>query len=146
MVPEEFRAKGADRVALSYFHPGDSESYSGSNARVSAILEGGALEGDEKNDPFFVALAKYAAAEHPGTDELEDILDHTHAVVWHTEAEFNAARCPRPEAKPPTGVDPKAMHLDEPVVAERALYIATEDPKHVFIQLGTPLHPVQNTP
>lgn len=142
-VPEEFRAKGSERVGLSYFHPGDSESYPGKSERVSAVLDGAALEGDEKKDPFFVALAKYAAAEHPATDYFEDILDHTHAIVWHTEAELHGARCPRPAEKPPAGVDPKATHLDDPVSDETPLYFSDAAPERVFIQLGAPLHPVQ---
>jgi hypothetical protein len=83
-VPPRFRAKGADRVALSYFHPGDSASYRSKKAttkRVAAILGGGALGDAEKGHPFWEALREHAAASHPATVYHRDILKHDHAIV-----------------------------------------------------------------
>jgi hypothetical protein len=144
-VPEPFRARGAERVALSYFHPGDAESYpsSGGGGRAAEILDGAALTPAEKNEPFWGALAAHAAAEHAAIVYYRDILEHDHAIVWHTEAELAAPRCPRPEAPLPGGVDGRAAHLDQPVAAEQPLRFSAEEPARVFIQLGGPLHPVQ---
>jgi len=139
-VPEEFRVKGSERVALSYFHPGDSESYPSRSAdRVAAIL-GGEPAGDE---PFWQALAAHAASRHPATVYLRDILEHDHSVMWHTAAVLERPRCPRPETDLPDGIDGKAMHLDNPVAEAQPLYLTQEQPSQVLIQLGTPLHPVQ---
>ena len=148
-VPPRFRAKGADRVALSYFHPGDSESFpseEAATARVGAILAGGALDDGEKGHPFWEALREHALSSHPATVYHTDILEHDHAIVWHTEAELRGPRCPRPETPLPEGIDGEAMHLDEPVGAEHPLCFLPREPQRVFIQLGWPLHPVQADP
>lgn len=145
-VPPRFRAKGEERVALSYFHPGDSESYPSDEAvvaRVGAVLDGGALNEEERGQAFWEALREHAAASHPATVYHQDILEHDHAIVWHTEEELRGARCPRPETPVPEGIDIQAMHLDEPVGEERVLRFLEGKPERVYIQFGWPLHPVQ---
>jgi hypothetical protein len=145
-VPESFRARGKERVALSYFHPGDSESYSSQRAlceRVQQVLGGAALEGAETDEPFWQALAAHAASNHPATVYMRDILDHDHAIVWHREEALNGSRCPRPEMPLPEGIDGRAMHFEERVAGEQPLRFAAEEPERVHIQLGWPLHPVQ---
>jgi len=145
-VPEGFRAKGEERIALSYFHPGDSESYpgkAGAQDRVKSVLQGGKLEKTEKGHPFWEALAAHAKASHPATVLHRDILDHDHAIVWHTAAEFAGARCQRPVSDLPDGIDQRAMHLDSPVAKEQRLSFAKSKPKAILIQFGWPLHPVQ---
>jgi hypothetical protein len=55
-VPAEYRTRGADRVALSYFHPGNSESYPSTGpaaARVKSILKGGKLKKGEVGHAFW---------------------------------------------------------------------------------------------
>jgi hypothetical protein len=146
VVPEEFRVRGHDRVGLSYFHPGESESYAPKaplSGRIKAIMEGGALEGTEGDDPFFRALVDHVRAPHPNTQLFTDLLGHTHAIVWHTEAEVKGPRCPRPSEKLPQGHEPKTMHLHEPVKEECGLAFADNEPSRPFIQLGGPLHWVQ---
>jgi len=145
-VPPMFRAKGEDRVALSYFHPGDSESYPSDQAqteRVGAILSGGALNDDEKGHPFWEALREHRSASHPAMVYHQDILEHDHVIVWHTEEEYRGERCPRPETSVPEGIKAKAMHLDAPVGDEQPLRFVDKAPKAILIQLGWPLHPVQ---
>jgi hypothetical protein len=90
-----------------------------------------------------VAVAAHVEAHHPATDRFTDILDHDHAVVWHTEAELGGPRCARPAQPLPEGIDGAAMDLDSPVATESALYLTPEEPSRVHIQLGWPLHPVQ---
>ncbi len=146
-VPTRFRAKGSERVALSYFHPGSSESYRSEAAqtkRVRAILKGGALKKAEQGHAFWEALREHAAAVHPATVYYKDILKHEHAIVWHTEEELQGARCPRPETLLPEGIKPEAMHLDNPVEKEKPLCFLEKEPKRVYIQFGWPLHPVQD--
>lgn len=142
-VPPEFRAKGSERVALSYFHPGNSESYPQTSERIQALMDGEPLLDSERSDPFFAALASHVAASHPATDVFTDILDHDHAIVWHTEQDFSGARCPRPSEALPSGMSGEAMDLGEPVGEESPLFLTQEEPKRVLIQLGWPLHPVQ---
>ena len=76
-VPEEYRARGADEVALSYFHPGDTESYPPRPAeaeRVKAIFAGAALTDAEAAQPFFTDLVKHVAARK----------DRTQRFAWTT--------------------------------------------------------------
>jgi hypothetical protein len=143
LVPEEYRAKGSERVALSYFHPGSSESYGTDQPRVRQILAGAKLSEREQQQPFYAALAAHVDAHHPATDRFTDVLDHDHAVVWHTAAELHGPRCPRPQQPLPDGIDGAAMDLDSPVVDEVPLFLTAVEPSRVLIQLGWPLHPVQ---
>lgn len=159
-VPEELRVKGPQRVALSYFHPGDSESFpaeEGQVARVRAILDGGPLEGGEAGHPFWEALHACASSEHVARSArtagearlavtcFTDILEHDHVVVWHTERELGGPRCERPETPLPDGIDGEAVHLDEPVPAEVPLGLVETEPEQILIQLGPPLRPVQSS-
>jgi len=147
-VPEEYRAAGPGRASLSYFHPGDSESFPSEEdqvARVQVILAGRALDPDEAGHPFWRALEAHARSRHPATVYYRDILDHDHAIVWHTAAELDGPRCRRPETPLPDGIDGDAMHLEDPVDVEVPLGFADTSPEHGYIQLGWPLHPVQNT-
>jgi hypothetical protein len=146
-VPEDYRVCGKDRVALSYFHPGESESYHPKaplSGRIKAIMDGGALEGTEGDDAFFRALVDHVRADKPNTQLFTDLLGHTHAIVWHADADLKATRCPRPSEKLPDGHEPKTMHLHEPVKDEAGLSFAETEPSRGFIQLGGPLHWVQS--
>lgn len=146
-VPEDYRARGADEVALSYFHPGDTESYPPRPAeaeRVKAIFAGAALTDAEAAQPFFTDLVKHVAARKDRTQLFTDLLQHTHAIVWLTEAELGAARCARP-ASLPEGSLGKAMALDRPVQDATPLGFAASEPESgKLIQLGGPLHWVQS--
>ncbi len=145
-VPEDLRVRGNDRVALSYFHPGESESYGPRpplGGRIRAIMEGGPLEAAEGDDPFFRALVDHVRADKARTQLFTDLLGHTHAIIWHTEAELNGTRCPRPSEKLPDGHEPQTMHLHEPVRDEAGLAFSDGEPKRTLIQLGGPLHWVQ---
>lgn len=145
-VPEDFRVRGKDRVAISYFHPGESESYGPKpelRARIKAVMAGGDLEGTEGDQPFFRALAHHVRASSPNTQLFTDMLGHTHAIVWHTEAELAGARCERPSEPLPEGHVAKTMHLHEPVREARGLAFADTEPKGSLIQLGGPLHWIQ---
>ena len=69
-VPENYRVRGAERVALSYFHPGESESYPVNEtlqARIQAILGGEAPSSTEAGQPLVRALAAHARAPQPHT-------------------------------------------------------------------------------
>ncbi len=145
-VPAAYRARGADNVALSYFHPGDSESFYPKPAlrtRIEALSDGAPLEGDERDSAFFRAIAEHAKAAQPNTQRFTDLLGHTHAIVWHTEATLAGPRCPRPSEELPQGIVGKAMFLDEPVRDASPLSFATTEPERPYIQFGTPLHWVQ---
>lgn len=143
-VPEAYRAKGPAYVALSFFHPADTEACGGENDRVAAVLAGEALDEDEEDDPYFLALTRHLGArETPSPDRIVetfvDMLGHTHALVWHTEASASAPRCDRPTEQPPEGIDVEAfIEADEPA---SPLFATT---KRHRIQFGRPLHPMQS--
>jgi hypothetical protein len=145
-VPERYRVRGADLVALSYLHPGESESYPVNErlkTRIQAILRGEAPSRIEADQPFFRALAAHARAQQPHTQWFTDLLQQTHAIVWHTEAELGGPRCPRPTDPLPAGLDPETMHLDEPVESAQPLMFVERAPEYLTIQFGPPLHWIQ---
>ncbi|MBX3232762.1 MAG: hypothetical protein KIT84_43575 [Labilithrix sp.] len=145
-LPPEYRVRGAERVGLSYFHPGDSESYSVKEPlgeRVRAVLGAAPLERAENDDPFFRALAQYARHRPDNVQWFEDILGHTHAIVWHTEAELNGPPGERPSEPLPQGLEPKTMLLDADVPPPKKLTFAPAEPESPHIQLGHPLHWIQ---
>jgi hypothetical protein len=146
-LPEAYRARGPEYVALSFFHPAESESCPNEDEeveeRVEAVLGGDPLDEDEEANPYFCALvAHLAAAKAPSRERLvqtfADSLGHTHALVWHTEASLSAPRCERPSEEPPEGYDPEAfIEANEPA---SPLFVTTGRRR---IQLGRPLHPMQ---
>ena len=147
-VPEEYRTKGKDRIALSYFHPGDSKSFRCERdmiERVGAVFEGGELGEGKKGHPFWEALKTHGRSKHPAVVNYMDILDHDHVIIWHTQQDLNAPRCERPETQLPKGIDGRAMHLDEPVLEEIPLFLTDREPQSRLIQLGWPLHPLQDS-
>lgn len=143
-VPAAYRVQGPEFVALSFFHPADSEACYGENERVAAVLAGAPLAEDEQDDPYFLALARHLATrESPSADRFiqtfNDMLGHTHALVWHTEASAAAPHCERPGEQPPDGIDPEAfVEADEPA---SPLFATTG---RSDIQFGRPLHPMQS--
>jgi hypothetical protein len=141
-LPGAFQVRGA---ALSYFHPGDSESFPPDEeaaARVSAILDGAPLARQEAGHPFWEALA--AHRPHPTAMAFTDILEHDHVLIWQRDDESVAGpRCPRPDTPLPDGIDGEATHLYEPVLEAVPLGRVESEPEPLLIQLGWPLHPVQ---
>jgi hypothetical protein len=143
-VPAAYRVKGANFVTLSFFHPADSEACYGDHERVAAVMAGAPLTDDEQSDPYFMALERHLDAKTaPSADRIiqtfVDMLGHTHALVWHTEASAAAPRCERPGEAPPDGIDPEAfIQADEPA---SPLYATTG---RSGIQFGRPLHPMQS--
>lgn len=142
-LPPEYQARGA---GLSYFHPGDAESFPPDDepaARVAEILAGAAPSRNEVGQPFWEALAAHARRRDPAAMRFTDILEHDHAILWHTAEQLDAPRCPRPETPLPEGIDGEAMRLGEPVLDAVPLRLVETEPEQRLIQLGWPLHPVQ---
>jgi hypothetical protein len=143
-VPAAYRVKGQDFVALSFFHPADSEACYGENERALAVMSGAPLADDEQDDPYFLALVRHLEArENPSAERIiqtfADMLGHTHALVWHTEASAAAPHCERPGEEPPEGIDPEAfVQADEPA---SPLFATTGRSE---IHFGRPLHPMQS--
>lgn len=140
----DYCVKGPQFVALSFFHPADTEACYGENERAEAVMAGAPLEDEEQSDPYFLALvAHLEARESPSADRLiqtlTDMLGHTHALVWHTEASAAAPHCERPGEEPPDGIDPEAfVEANEPA---SPLFVTTG---RCRIQFGRPLHPMQS--
>jgi hypothetical protein len=146
-VPDSYRVRGADRVALSYFHPGESESYPVTaqlQTRIHAILGGQAPNSSEAAQPFYRALAAHARARKPHVQWFTDLLHDTHAIIWHTEAELAGPRCPRPDDPLPAGLDPETMRLGEAVESAQPLMFIEHAPEYLTIQFGPPLYWIQS--
>ncbi len=145
-LPQAYRvrksADGRPYVAISFFHPGNAEAVGFESPE--GVAECFAGEGDPEGDPFLAAIAAHVEAlAATGGDRLVhtfvDSLDHTHAVVFHTEESFRAER-----STYPTEVGPNDMSEIFETASEAAtpIYVAAEGDRRDF-SLGRPLHPMQ---
>ncbi|MFI1225688.1 MULTISPECIES: hypothetical protein [unclassified Streptomyces] len=101
-LPEDYRRKGADLVAIAFFHADDhvADDIEG----VAELLEGTAPTAEQAADPFFAAVAATAAARHPRQQDLEDLIGGAHALLWLTAEEFAA-----PRVDPPADIRPAGL-------------------------------------
>ncbi|MET7641037.1 hypothetical protein [Streptomyces sp. NPDC005438] len=96
-LPPEYRRKGQDLVAVSFFQADDhvAEEVPG----VADLLAGSPLTPEQATDPFLASVASAHQAGHPRQRDLEDLIGGAHALIWLTEAEFRA-----PRTEPPADV------------------------------------------
>ncbi|MFH9369876.1 hypothetical protein ACH4K8_29860 [Streptomyces anulatus] len=101
-LPEDYRRKGEDLVAISFFHADDhvAKNIEG----VAELLEGTAPTAEQAADPFLAAVAATAAARHPQQRDLEDLIGGAHALLWLTAEEFAAPRIDPPADIRPAGL------------------------------------------
>ncbi|MGW1433513.1 hypothetical protein ACWD6K_33455 [Streptomyces sp. NPDC002431] len=104
-LPEDYRRKGPDLVAVSFFHADDhvADDIEG----VDELLAGTVPTPEQAADPFFAAVAATAAARHPRQQDLEDVIGGAHALIWLTAAEFAAPRIDPPADIRPDGLGDK---------------------------------------
>ncbi|MGC5536292.1 hypothetical protein [Streptomyces sp. SR-10] len=101
-LPEDYRRKGEDLVAISFFQADDhvADAIDG----VAGLLEGTAPTAEQAADPFLAAVAATAAARHPQQRDLEDLIGGAHALLWLTAEEFAAPRIDPPADIRPAGL------------------------------------------
>lgn len=101
-LPEDYRRKGEDLVAISFFQADDhvADDIEG----VAELLEGTAPTAEQAADPFLAAVAATAAARHPQQRDLEDLIGGAHALLWLTAEEFAAPRIGPPADIRPAGL------------------------------------------
>ncbi|WP_435598142.1 hypothetical protein [Streptomyces anulatus] len=104
-LPEDYRRKGEDLVAVSFFQADDhvADDIDG----VAELLEGTAPTAEQAADPFLAAVAATAAARHPQQRDLEDLIGGAHALLWLTAEEFAAPRIDPPADIRPAGLGDK---------------------------------------
>ncbi|MFC9734228.1 hypothetical protein ACFWGM_23700 [Streptomyces roseolus] len=104
-LPEDYRRKGQDLVAVSFFHADDhvADAIEG----VDELLAGIAPTPEQAADPFLAAVAATAAARHPRQQDLEDMIGGAHALIWLTAEEFAAPRMDPPADIRPDGLGNK---------------------------------------
>ncbi|MFH9200003.1 hypothetical protein ACH4KO_32980 [Streptomyces anulatus] len=104
-LPEDYRRKGEDLVAISFFQADDhvADDIDG----VAELLEGTAPTAEQAADPFLAAVAATAAARHPQQRDLEDLIGGAHALLWLTAEEFAAPRIDPPADIRPAGLGDK---------------------------------------
>ena len=92
-LPEQYRAKGSDYVALTMFadqqHDEPDEI-----AAVAAYLNAETVE--RPADPDLIPYWNYRRSRHPMEFRMKDIIDHNFAAIWLTEAEFAGPLCQPP--------------------------------------------------
>lgn len=89
LVPEQYRVKGADFIAIALFQADDHLVTPVEG--VSTVIETGQLQLAQHAQPFWEGLAQYANHKHPMEIYMEDIIDGGWALIWLTAAEFSAA-------------------------------------------------------
>lgn len=145
-LPQAYRvrksADGRPYVAISFFHPGNAESVGFESPE--GVAECFAGDGDAGDDPFLAAIVAHVEAlAATGGDRFVhtfvDSLDHTHAVVFHTEESFRAPRATYPSEVGPNDTSEIFETLGE---AAQPLFPAADDDRRV-LSLGRPLHPMQ---
>ncbi|MGW6578071.1 hypothetical protein ACWF76_01495 [Streptomyces globisporus] len=101
-LPEDYRRKGQDLVAVSFFHADDhvADDIEG----VDELLAGTAPTPEQAADPFLAAVAATAAARHPQQQDLEDMIGGAHALIRLTAEEFAA-----PRIDPPADIRPDGL-------------------------------------
>lgn len=127
-VPEEYRTKGPELVALALFQADDHVA--DEVAGVAEVLDGEAVPAAT---PFWQALQAYAAARHPQECYGEDEIGGGWVWIWLTSAEFGGPATVPPDAA--VGVFPGYDSADGTsayVSAQPAEYLAltarTNDP------------------
>lgn len=100
-LPPEYRRKGEDLVAISFFQADDHTAHDVAGA--DEVLAGAELTEDQAADPYFAELAAAHAARHPRQRDIEDYIGGTFALIWLTEAEFRAPRTALPTEIRPDG-------------------------------------------
>lgn len=102
LVPEQYRTKGSDYVAISLFHADDHVSDTIED--VTALFDSGTFKEPTTAIPFWKALLDYAQNKHPQEQYFEDLIGGGWALIWLTEAEFRSASTTVPD--PAIGIYP----------------------------------------
>jgi hypothetical protein len=92
-IPEQYRAKGADYVALTMF----ADQQHDEPSEVEAIADYLGTEASERPaDPNLKPYWIYKQNRHPMEFRMKDIIDHNFAAIWLTAAEFAGPLCQPP--------------------------------------------------
>jgi hypothetical protein len=92
-LPEQYRAKGADYVALTMF----ADQQHDEPSEIKAVAEYLAAETPERPaDANLLPYWIYKQNRHPMDFRMEDIIGHNFAAIWLTEAEFAGPLCQPP--------------------------------------------------
>lgn len=92
-LPEQYRVKGPDYVALAMFADQQHDEPREVEA-VAAYLN--AETAQRPADPHLFPYWNYRQSRHPMEFRMKDIIDHNFAAIWLTEAEFAGPLCPPP--------------------------------------------------
>ena len=92
-LPEQYRVKGPDYVALAMFADQQRDEPDEVEA-VAAYLN--AETAQRPADPHLIPYWNYRQSRHPMEFRIKDIIDHNFAAIWLTEAEFAGPLCQPP--------------------------------------------------
>lgn len=92
-LPEQYRTKGAEFVALTMF----ADQQHDEPREVETIAEYLASESSERPaDSNLLPFWLYKQNRHPMEFRMKDIIDHNFAAIWLTAAEFAGPLCQPP--------------------------------------------------
>ena len=93
-LPEQYRAKGPDYVALAMF----ADQQHDEPDQVEAVAEYLVAETSKRPaDPDLLPYWTYKQNRHPMEFRMTDIIDHHFAAIWLTETEFAGPFCEPPQ-------------------------------------------------
>lgn len=95
LVPEEYRVKGKNYIAISFFQADDHVANDVDG--VSNVINDKKKITGASAQPFWDSLLEYAKNKHPMEIYLEDLIDGGWVLIWLTKEEFNSNLTVLPE-------------------------------------------------
>lgn len=86
LVPQQYRVKGDDFVAISLFQADDHVALEVEG--VEDAINEGKFPDDSENADFWNSLKEYTQNKHPKEIHLNDIIDGNWSLIWLTREEF----------------------------------------------------------
>ncbi|WP_212590934.1 hypothetical protein [Bordetella genomosp. 5] len=102
LLPPEYRVRGADLVALSFFGiaPDHNDGGPAEVAEVKAFYDSWRDGMDVPADPELLPFWRAQQSAHPHLHRMRDLLGCPYAVIFHTQASFEGEFCEPPALEP----------------------------------------------
>jgi hypothetical protein len=138
-LPEEYRTKGSQFVALSFFVDDQFETCK-EVPDLKAFMESPSPVAPSDDDTWQV-FSKYKEQKHPMAYSMKDTLDTEYVGIWLTEKEFTGRLCKPPDLKSNRLLDQKP----EPGWLYKPLKEYFGHNVHLFDRHGKALHWLSST-
>ena len=129
LLPQEYRVKGADLVAVSLFGTDWAGDSTYQNGAVADIWD--SVSGPPENSEL-LPVWQHRTGRHAHEYRMNDLLDEPYAVIWLTRAEFDGPLC-----SPPLNSNGTLSH-DLPrwtAIGAAAAYVEAEYSPHLSLPI-----------